>query len=113
MGMFCATHTHAHTHTHTHTHTTLQNPDAFVKELKGMFDALEPDYISQNTAVVFQDMIEKLRQHSVSPPPLSLTRAHTHAHKPSVYIIIRCVCVCVCVCGCVRKRVFRDAPDHD
>jgi aarF domain-containing kinase len=45
---------------------TCKDPDAFVADMASMFERLDPEYISKNTAAVFVDMIERLRTHSVT-----------------------------------------------
>ena len=48
--------------------TTLyrQDPEAFVSDMRLMFDALDAVTIRENTADVFKDMIETLRLHKVT-----------------------------------------------
>ena len=43
----------------------LQDPDAFVDDMRTMFDRLDPAYIQKYTGAVLKDMIDTLRQHSV------------------------------------------------
>lgn len=45
---------------------TCKNPEAFVEDLRDMFDSLDPAYIQKYTSQVFKDMIETLRKHSVT-----------------------------------------------
>lgn len=42
-----------------------QNPNAFLVELKDMFDALDPQYILYHTSNVIESIIETLRHHQV------------------------------------------------
>ncbi|GAX75374.1 hypothetical protein CEUSTIGMA_g2818.t1 [Chlamydomonas eustigma] len=45
---------------------TCKDPDAFVSDMKKMFDSLDAETIRAHTAQVFKDMIETLRQHQVT-----------------------------------------------
>jgi aarF domain-containing kinase len=45
---------------------TCHNPDNFVRALKEMFAAIDPERIRTQTGEVLQDMIEQLRQHEVT-----------------------------------------------
>lgn len=44
----------------------VQDPEAFVSAMSSMFAKLDPAHIRKHTNVVFQDMIETLRQHQVT-----------------------------------------------
>ncbi len=44
----------------------IQDPEAFVRDMRHMFDKLDPLTIRENTADVFKDMIETLRVHNVT-----------------------------------------------
>lgn len=46
--------------------STCNNPAAFVADMKTMFDLLDPETIRSQTSEVLRDMIETLRQHSVT-----------------------------------------------
>ena len=44
----------------------MQNPEAFVHDMKSLFDGLDLDSISENTSEIISEMMEKIRQHQVN-----------------------------------------------
>lgn len=44
---------------------TCKHPDAFVTDLRAMFDALDPEYIHRHTSAVIESVIDTLRAHQV------------------------------------------------
>lgn len=42
-----------------------QDPDAFVADLKQMFDHLDPEYIHKHTSAVIESIIDTIREHQV------------------------------------------------
>lgn len=45
---------------------TCPNPEAFVHDMKSLFDGLDLDSISENTSEIISEMMEKIRQHQVN-----------------------------------------------